>query len=240
MLKRFSIIAVCSTIIIFTFNSCDVLQKVVNTNTVPSNALTNDQVVGGLKEALKQGVTKGVNTLSVKDGYFKNPSIKILFPPEAQKVEKTMRDLGLGSMVDNAIEKMNNAAEDAAIGAKDIFVNAITSMTINDAMNILMGDKNACTSYLKRTTSTALYQQFNPVIKNSLNKVGALTAWNEVVTRYNKIPLVEKVNPNLDDHITNKAMEGLFMMVENEEREIRKNPMQRTTELMKRVFAKQD
>ncbi len=143
-------------------------------------------------------------------------------------------------MVDNAIEKMNRAAEDAAIGAKDIFVNAITSMTVSDAMNILMGEKNACTNYLKKTTSDALYQKFSPVIKTSLNKVGALTAWNEVITRYNKVPLVQQVNPNLDDHITKKALEGLFMMVEKEEAEIRLNPLQRGTELMKKVFAKQD
>jgi hypothetical protein len=241
MLKKWSFLSFWVLFIIFTFSSCEVLESVVKTASggVTDN-LTNDQVVGGLKDALKQGVTKGVSTLSARDGFFKNPSVKILFPAEAQKVEKTLRDLGLGSLVDNAIEKINRAAEDAAVGAKDIFVNAITSMTVNDAMNILMGERNACTNYLKRTTSDPLYQSFNPVIKSSLNKVGALTAWNEVVTRYNQIPLVQKVNPNLDDHITRKGLEGLFSMIEKEEGEIRANPVQRATELMKKVFAKQD
>jgi hypothetical protein len=163
-----------------------------------------------------------------------------LFPPEAQKVEQKLRALGFNGMVDNAVEKLNRAAEDASIGAKDIFVEAIVNMTVTDAMNILMGEKNACTNYLKKTTSAALYQKMNPVIKNSLSKVGALTAWNEVVTRYNQIPLIEKVNPNLDDHVTKKAIDGVFMMVEKEEGEIRKNPLARGTELMKKVFAKQD
>ena len=239
MFKRVLLLSFSSLAILFSLSSCETLQGVVDSATKTDN-LTNDQVVGGLKDALRQGVTKGVNLLSVKDGFFKNPSVKILFPPEAVKVESRLRQLGLGNMVDNAVEKMNRAAEDAAVGAKDIFVTAITSMTINDAMNILMGEKNACTNYLKRTTSTALYQKFNPVIKNSLNKVGALTAWNEVITRYNQIPLVEKVNPNLDDHVTKKTMDGVFMMVEKEEAEIRANPITRGTELMKKVFARQD
>jgi hypothetical protein len=241
MLKRIAIVSFSALTIMFSFSSCETLSGVVDSALGSGgSSLTNDQVVGGLKDALKQGVTKGVTTLSAKDGFFKNPSVKILFPAEAQEVEKKLRALGLGNTVDNAIEKINRAAEDAAIGAKDIFVNAIISMTVSDAMNILMGEKNACTNYLKKTTSDALYQKFSPVIKASLNKVGALTAWNEVITRYNKIPLVQQVNPNLDDHITKKAMDGLFMMVEKEEADIRVNPLQRGTELMKKVFAKQD
>ncbi len=242
MFKRISLLSLTALSMIFTLSSCDVLQDVAETalSSGGAAALTEGQIGEGLKEALKQGVRKGVNTLSVKDGYFKNQTVKILFPAEAQKVEKTLRDIGAGSMVDDAIEKLNRAAEDAASGAKDIFVNAITSMTIQDATNILMGEKDACTQYLKRTTSDQLYQKFQPVIKNSLNKVGALNVWNTVITRYNRVPLVEKVNPNLDDHVTNKAMDGLFVMVEKEESNIRANPIARTTDLMKRVFAKQD
>jgi hypothetical protein len=240
MLKKIMLLS-ASTLMILSFTACDTLQNVVNTAMNTSGSpLTNDQVAGGLKDALKQGVTKGVNTLSVRDGFLKNMAVKILFPPEAQKVEQRLRALGLNGMVDNAIEKLNRAAEDAAVGAKDIFVEAIVGMTISDAMNILMGEKNACTNYLKKTTSNALYQKFNPVIKNSLNKVGALTAWNEVVSRYNQIPLIEKVNPNLDDYVTKKAIDGVFSMVEKEEGEIRNNPISRGTELMKKVFAKQD
>ncbi len=242
-MKKSLLVLTTSTLLLVSATSCDTLQSVVNTTlggSSDANALSNDQVIGGLKDALKQGTSKGVDILSAKDGFFRNQAIKILFPSEAQKVEKTLRDIGLGSMVDDAIEKLNRAAEDAAVGAKDIFVGAITQMTVNDAMNILMGEKNACTEYLKRTTSQALYDKFNPVIKTSLDKVGALKIWNEVISRYNKVPFVQQVNPNLDDHVTKKALEGLFVMVEKEEREIRVNPAQRLTDLMKRVFAKQD
>lgn len=220
--------------------SCDVLQGALGSVTGGSGALTDAQIGQGLKEALVQGVNNGVRILSAPDGFFKNAAIKILFPPEAQKVEKTLRDIGAGSLVDKAIEKLNRAAEDGATGAKDIFVNAITSMTISDAMNILMGQPNACTEYLKKTTSSALYQKINPVITTSLNKVGANQAWSEVFTRYNQIPFVEKVNSDLDDHVTKKATDGIFHMIEKEEAQIRKDPARRLTDMMKKVFAKQD
>ncbi|MCH2046057.1 MAG: DUF4197 domain-containing protein [Saprospiraceae bacterium] len=232
------LIAICC----FSFTSCEELGDVIGAvgNTVGGSQLTDAQIAEGLKQALKQGTTNGVNILSAKDGFFKNAAVKVLFPPEAQKVEKTLRDVGAGSLVDKAVEKLNRAAEDAAVGAKDIFVNAITQMTITDAMNILMGEKNACTNFLRKTTSNALYSKFNPVIKNSLNKVGANQAWSEVFTRYNKIPFVQKVNTDLDDHVTNKAMDGVFHMIEKEEGAIRQNPAKRLTDLMKKVFAKQD
>lgn len=224
------------------FAGCDTLTSVVNSaaSSATTSQLTNGQIIQGLKEALNQGVTKGVSALNITDGFFKNAALKILFPPEAQKIEKTLRDVGLGKFADDAILKMNRAAEDAAGGAKDIFIAAITGMTINDAMSILMGEKNACTQYLKKTCTTALYQKMQPVIQGSLNKVGALKAWEDVVTHYNKIPLVQKQNPKLDDYVTNKAMDGIFTMVEKEEGDIRANPVQRTTDLMKKVFAKQD
>jgi Protein of unknown function (DUF4197) len=219
---------------------CDVLQSALSSAATSSSALSNTQIIQGLKEALNQGVTKGVSALNVTDGFFGNAALKILFPPQAQKVEKTLRDVGLGRFADDAVLKMNRAAEDAAGGAKDIFITAITGMTVNDAMSILMGEKNACTQYLKNTCSAALYQKMQPVIKTSLDKVGAARAWTEVVTQYNKIPLVQKQNPSLDDHVTNKATDGIFSMVEKEEANIRVNPLQRGTELMKKVFAKQD
>lgn len=228
-----------------TFSSCDTLQEVVNSALSSSNGgsaaqVSTGQIIMGLKEALTQGTTKGVNVLSVKDGFFKNPSVKIFFPPEAQKVEKTLRDIGMGSIVDQAIEKLNRAAEDATKGAGTIFVNAIKQMTINDAKNILMGSNDAATQYLKRTTSTQLENSFNPVIRNSLNKVGALDAWNAVITRYNQVPFVEKVNPNLDQYVTGKAMDGVFMMIQKEEALIRKDPVKRVSDLLRKVFALQD
>lgn len=221
--------------------SCDTLNSIIGDGTgtgVP--ALTNDQIILGLKEALGKGVKSGINVLSVKDGFFKNAAVKVLFPPEAQKVEKTLRDIGAGKVVDVAVEKLNRAAEDASGKAVDIFIGAITKMTVTDAMGILMGDKNGCTEYLKKTTSKPLYDSFNPVIGKSLNAVGASDAWTKVMTAYNKVPFVQKVNPDLDDYVTNKAMDGVFMMVEKEERAIRQDPIKRTTDLLKRVFAKQD
>ena len=149
-----------------------------------------------------QGTTKGVNVLSVKDGFFKEPSVKILFPPEAQKIERTLRDIGLNGLVDNAIEKLNRAAEDASSSAKDIFINAIKQMTVNDAMDILMGENNACTNYLKKTTRTSLFDTFNPVISTSLNKVGASDVWSSVMTKYNSIPFVQQIDPDLDRYVT--------------------------------------
>lgn len=224
---------------------CDTLQGIVDSalstgGSSGGSGLSNDQIISGLKQALTQGTSNGVKVLAVQDGFFKNAAVKVLFPPEAQKVEKTLRDVGAGQLVDVAVEKLNRAAEDAAVGAKDIFVNAIKQMTVKDAMDILMGADNAATSYLRKTTTTQLFSSFNPVIKNSLNKVGASDAWTTVMTNYNKIPFVEKVNPDLDDYVTNKAMDGVFFMIEKEERLIRKDPVKRVTEILKRVFAMQD
>lgn len=227
----------------FSLYNCDVLNDVANATLGEggaSNALTNDQIISGLKEALVQGTTKGVNVLAVQDGFFKNAAVKVLFPPEAQKVEKTLRDIGAGQVVDLAVEKINRAAEDAASGAKDIFVNAITKMTVTDAMDILMGSDNACTNYLKKTTSNELFNSFNPVISKSLNQVGASDAWTTVMSNYNRIPFVEKIETDLDKYVTNKAMDGVFHMIEKEEKLIRKDPVKRVTDLMKRVFSMQD
>lgn len=198
--------------------------------------LTTAEVGEGLKEALINGVSKGSDQVSQLDGYFKNPQIKIPFPPEVQKVEKTLRDIGLGGEVDKFVMTLNRGAEDAAKEAKPIFVSAIKSMTIQDAWAILRGEENAATEYLRKTTSAQLKEKFKPVIQNSLNKVNATKYYGELVTRYNKIPLVEKVNPNLDDYATDKAIEGLFVMIAKEEKNIRQDPVARTTELLKKVF----
>lgn len=239
-MKKISILVLC-LLTSFSMMRCDVLQSIVDSSmSSGGTGLSNDQVISGLKEALSQGTSKGVTMLAIKDGFLKNAAVKVLFPPEAQKVEKTLRDVGAGQLVDLAIEKLNRAAEDAAVGAKDIFINAIKQMTVNDAMNILMGADNAATNYLKKTTKNKLYESFNPVIKKSLNKVGASDAWNTLMTSYNKIPFVEKINPNLDNYVTNKAMDGVFHMIEKEERLIRKDPVKRVTDILKKVFALQD
>lgn len=208
------------------------INKAMNGNT----KLTTEEVARGLKEALTQGVSKGSAQASQVDGYFKNALLKILVPPEMQRVDQKLRSLGMNKLMDDFTLSLNRGAEDAATEAKPIFVNAITSMTIQDAWNILKGSNDAATVYLKNTTNTQLYNAFKPKIQNSLQKVNATKYYSDVINTYNKIPLVQKVNPNLDDYVTNKAIEGLFVLVKQEEANIRTNPGARATALLKKVF----
>lgn len=201
-----------------------------------STPLTTAEVTQGLKEALIKGISTGSDLASQLDGYFKNPEIKIPFPPEVKKVEDRLRQLGLGNEVDKFVMTLNRGAEDAAKEAKPIFIAAIKSMTIQDAWAILKGEPDAATQYLQRTTSGLLKEKFKPVIQRSLNKVNATKYYGDIVTRYNQIPLVQKVNPDLDEYATDKAIEGLFVMIAKEEKNIRQNPVARTTEILKRVF----
>ena len=201
--------------------------------------LTSDDVAAGLKEALIKGISNGSDLASQMDGYFKNEAIKILFPPDVKRVEEKLRQIGLGNEVDKFVMTLNRGAEDAAKEAKPIFISAIRSMTIQDAWGILKGEQDAATQYLKRTTSAQLKEKFSPVIQNSLDKVNATKYYGDLVGTYNKIPFVDKVNPDLNDYATDKAIEGLFVMVANEEKDIRQNPMARTTDLLKRVFGAQ-
>lgn len=205
-----------------------------------STALTTEEVVSGLKEALVKGVTTGTQNVSRVDGYFKNLKIKIPFPQDVKKVETKLRQIGLGGEVDKFVKQLNRGAEDAAKSAKPIFVDAIKAMTIQDAWGILKGKDNATTEFLKRTTTSKLTAKFKPVIKKSLDKVNATKYFSDVINTYNKIPLVEKVNPDLDDYATQKAIDGLFFMIAKEEKLIRANPVARTTELLKKVFGSQD
>lgn len=199
-------------------------------------SLTTAEVADGLKEALIKGTTTGSDQASQLDGYFKNPQIKIPLPPELQKIESKLRSIGLGSQVDKFVLTLNRGAEDAAKEAKPIFISAVKQMTVQDAWGILKGADNAATEYLKRTTSAQLREKFKPVIANSLDKVSATKYYTDIVTTYNKIPLVEKVNPDLNDYATTKAMDGLFLLIASEEKKIREDPVARTTELLKKVF----
>jgi hypothetical protein len=201
--------------------------------------LTTAEVGDGLKEALINGISKGSDYVSQMDGYFKNPEIKIPFPPEARKVEEKLRQVGLGDEVDRFVMTLNRGAEDAAQQAKPIFIDAIKKMSINDAWGILRGQPDAATQYLKRTTTAQLKTAFSPVIQNSLNKVNATKYYGEIVTKYNKLPFVEKVNPDLNSYATDLAIQGLFVMIAKEEKNIRENPVARTTDLLKRVFGAQ-
>lgn len=199
-------------------------------------SLSSAEIAEGLKEALTNGISKGSDLVSQVDGYFKNPEIKLPFPPEAKKAEDKLRQIGMGAEVDKFILTLNRAAEDAAKEAKPIFVTAIKSMTIQDAAGILKGEQDAATQYLKRTTSSPLKDKFKPVVQNSLSKVNATKYYADLISTYNKIPFVQKMNPNLDDYATDKAIEGLFIMIAKEEKNIRSNPAARTTELLRKVF----
>jgi len=200
------------------------------------SVLSNDEIISGLREALQVGTEKGANKLSAVDGFFKDAAIKILMPTEAQKAEKTLRNMGLGRQVDNAILSMNRAAEDAAKSASPIFINAIKGMSFQDALGILRGGDNAATNYLKDKTTISLTEAFRPVIENSLAKVGATKHWNTVFTTYNKLS-ADKVNPDLSAYVTEKALAGIFFQVAQEEQKIRKDPMARTSDILKKVFS---
>ncbi|HKZ36454.1 MAG TPA: DUF4197 domain-containing protein [Chryseolinea sp.] len=202
--------------------------------------LTAVDVAEGLKEALIKGISSGSDIASQLDGYFKNPEIKIPFPPEVKKVEDKLRQLGFNNEVDRFVLTLNRGAEDAAKEAKPIFIAAIKSMTIQDAWGILKGEPDAATQYLKRTTSDQLKEKFKPVIQNALNKTKATKYYGDIVNKYNQIPFVQDVNPNLEEYATDKAMEGLFILIAKEELSIRKNPAARTTDLLKRVFGAQN
>ena len=224
----------------FFFTSCDALSQATEILAQTGNP-TNQEINMGLKQALEIGTSASSERLSVKDGYFGNVAIKILFPEEAQKVEKTIRSLGLNSLADNVILSINRAAEDAAQEAKPIFISAIKEMSIADASNILLGrDKDAATQYFQRVTSQQLRDKFKPIIVSSLSKVGATKYWGDIINRYNRVPFVSKVNPDLQEYVTQKAMEGLFLEIAKEELQIRNNISARGTGLLQKVFGYAD
>lgn len=205
---------------------------------IPGNTmgLSNGDIIRGLKEALSIGSRNSAGRASATDGYFGNPLIKIPFPKEAVQMETTLRNLGMNRQVDDFIKSLNRAAEDAAARAAPVFLNAISSMTITDGLSILKGTDDAATQYLKRTTSTQLKNEFKPVIKTSLNKVEVTKYWSPLINAYNKVPFPAKLNPDLDDYVTEKSLEGLFYLVAQEELKIRKDPSARVTDILKKVF----
>ncbi|RIW15203.1 DUF4197 domain-containing protein [Algoriphagus lacus] len=200
-----------------------------------SNPSTSE-ITSGLKEALEKGTGISADRLSLQDGYLKNLDVKILFPEEAKSVENTLRSLGLGSMCDQVITSLNRAAEDAAKEAKPIFTDAIKQMSFQDVQKILLGEKNAATTYFKQTTTDSLSAKFSPVIDASLKKVDATKYWSDVMTRYNKVPLVKKVNTDLTAYVTQKAIDGLFVEIAKEELKIRESVGARTSPLLQKVF----
>jgi Protein of unknown function (DUF4197) len=235
-MKKIVVLLVLSSVFFVSCGQKINLGKVVNAILSGAGPLSEDEVGMGLKEALSVGINLGADKASAIDGYLKNPKIKIPFPPEVQKVETALRGIGLGPKVDDFILALNRGAEDAAKEAKPIFISAIKQLTIRDAISILRGDKNAATMFLKRTTSASLISAFEPFIVKSLEKTQATKYYTDIATSYNRIPLVTKINSDLKGYATQKAIDGLFLLVEEEEAKIRENPLARTSELLKRVF----
>ena len=223
--------------LIFQFFGCSELQQVVNQ--LPQG-MGNTEIANGLKEALTVGIEKQVRKLTKPDGFFKNELVRILLPEELQKVDKTLRDIGLGNLADEGLRVLNRAAEDAVSEATPIFVNAVKNISFTDAKQILMGSDDAATKYLSSSTSTDLYNKFKPVIENSFQKVGADKIWENLITRYNNLPMTKDVNPNLTDYVTNEALAGVYTMIALEEKEIRSKVASRTTDTLKKIFALQD
>ncbi len=217
-------------------NILDKAKKVVK----GENPLSKDEVAGGLKQALDQGIAQAVDKLSAEDGYLKS-KYKVEIPSEAEKVISKVKLVpGFENVEKDLILKMNRAAESAAKKATPIFVDAVKSITFDDAMNILGGEKDAATVYLKDKSYKKLYDAFMPVIQSALDEVNAREYWSSVVKTYNKLPFVRDVNPELDDHVNSKALVGMFSLIAKKEEGIRDNVDQRNTELLRKVFGNQD
>ena len=224
----------------FMLSGCAELQQVASQLPQSVGTLSNADIAAGLREALDKGIDTQVTKLTAPDGFYKNGLVKILLPVELQKVDKTLRDIGLSSLADEGLKMMNRAAEEAVKESTPIFINAIKNITFTDAKNILLGNDEAATYFLKTNTNTQLYAKFNPVIKSSFSKVGADKVWAKIITTYNKVPLVTKVNPDLTDYVTTQALNGVYKMIAVEEKDIRTNLNARTSTLLKKVFALQD
>tara|TARA_B100000809_G_scaffold132475_1_gene130237 strand:+ start:4544 stop:5260 length:717 start_codon:yes stop_codon:yes gene_type:complete len=238
-MKKITIIAGLSISLLSCAEMTTVLNDVsdsVNTASGPV-PLTNIDVIKGLKEALSIGTKNSSELTSKLDGFYKNPEIFIPFPPEAIKVKEKIEDLGMKSQVNKFVMTLNRSAETATKEAVPIFINAITSMSISDGFTILRGGENAATTYLKEKTTEQLRIKFKPVVRNAINKVEVTKYWNPVINTYNKIPFIDKQNPDLEDYVTTKAMDGLFLMIAKEEKKIRKDPLARVTDILKRVFS---
>lgn len=237
-LTKYSVFSL-TLILVFVFSSCQstaqigkFLEKAEQVVGNPSTA----EITSGLREALEKSTGISADRLSLENGYLGNLDVKILFPEEARQVERNLRNIGLGNLCDQVITSLNRAAEDAAKEAKPIFTDAIKQMSFQDVQQILLGENNAATQYFQRTTTNSLSEKFSPIIDNSLEKVEATKYWDDVMTRYNKIPLVKPVNTNLSAYVTEKAIQGLFVEIAKEELKIRQNVGARTSPLLQKVF----
>jgi Protein of unknown function (DUF4197) len=223
-------------IISITLGSCDVINQAAGAAGA-ATGISNAEAGSGIKEALAQGIVKSVLQLNTTDGFFKDAIYKVLLPPDAKKIENTLRSLGFNSMVDKAILQINRGAEDAAGYAKPIFVDAIKSMTLNDAIGLIRNGDTSATHFFREKTTDKLMAAFAPVIKSSLDKTDATKYYSEMVTKYNNLPITfKKVNPDLKGYVTERATNALFNLIAKEEVNIRTNLAARTSDLLKKVF----
>ena len=224
---------------LFFFSACDELQEVVNQ--IPNQGpVTEVEMAAALRAALQQGIDQRVSDLAAEGGFFNNPLVRIGLPTELQKVDKTLRDIGLGNLADEGLKVLNRAAEEAVSEAIPVFVDAVKGITFADAKSILLGESLAATSFLEDRTRQELYTRFYPIIQNSFQKVGADKIWEDLIIRYNQIPLTRDVDPNLSQYVTNEALSGVYKVIGEEEKEIRSKVSSRSTRLLQRVFALQD
>jgi hypothetical protein len=217
----------------------NLIKKATSALEPSKTGLSPDDIANGLKEALQKGAQTGTQKLSTPGGFLENAALKIIMPPEAQKIEATLRRLGFNQLVDDMIVSMNRAAEDACKTAVPIFTTAIKEMTITDGINILRGSDTSATAYLRSKTNTALTQSFSPIIKTSLDKVNATKHWEKIISTYNSVPLIgKKMNPDLVGYVTDKSLSGIYTEIASQEKDIRANPAARTTDLLRKVFEK--
>ena len=224
---------------ILILTSCAELQQIA-TQLPQEYGISDAEISSGLKQALQFGIDKEVTSLAKENGFFSNELVRIGLPPELQKVDKTLRDVGLDALADEGLKVLNRAAEDAVSEAIPVFADAVTGITFADARNILLGSNDAATVYLSNKTEKELYTRFNPIISNSLDKVGATQVWKNIIQKYNSLPITSNVNPDLPDYVTNEALDGVFLMIAREENDIRNTLSARTTDLLRKVFALQD
>ena len=235
-MKKFYVLGI---LFLFSFTGCETAKSILDSVATGNGSLTNAEVVQGLKTALQLGTDSATTKLSALNGFYKDALVKIAMPPEAQKVEKTLRDIGLGSLVDKAVLSMNRAAEDASKYVGNTFISAIKQMTIQDAFGILRGGNTAATDYLKQKTTAQLTADFKPIISKSLENTNATKYWSDVFSAYNKLSN-KPVNTDLTAYVTEKALDGLFYKIGLEEQDIRKNPAARVTDILKKVFGNQN
>lgn len=224
---------------LFFLSSCAELQQVSN-GFLNSNGISQEKIADGLQQALMKGVNKQVSSLSEDGGFYTNELVKIQLPEELSKVERSLKTLGLGSLTESATKKLNETAQKAVAEATPIVLKAIQDMSFEDAKNILLGEKNAATTYLKVKTQTELYKKFEPIVESNFKKVGADKIWQSVIQNYNQMPFTENVNPNLTDYVTSETLKGVYQMIELEENQIRTDISSRSTEVLRQVFALQD